>query len=346
MKYKQSLSLRRRKAEDLYRKFRAILILTNRLDPIERMKIDYTLKSIPTASPKWIDSRIPELSKEVKRLSLVFGVIGSTSDMENYIDFDNDEKYPINFVPKYDMDQFFKNYERILPDYSGFPPHALIGIELEGVPNKNNIVVFILEASLFEDMAALWNATLDVMEQAKAQNNIILHKQETAFKRATAKAAFNLLEGYLNGMALDILKTKRVSLKDKAKLTEWDQDRERPKFLTLRDKLLQYPKIALGVTHPPLDESRCSYMAEVLDLEQSVRHALIHPTPKIDGRPEYGYRELVLFQLTVEEVGHLCDIVIELIFELHKITNGAFGRINNWLHRREPNGRFANNAFR
>jgi hypothetical protein len=210
-----------------------------------------------------------------------------------------------------------------------------------------HIDIFQLELSIFYDMAILWNSAFDVANstcQSDAVNPIRI-KRLAAILRATAKAAFNLLEAYLNGMGLDILLTRQVSEKDKTRLTEWDEAKSRPSLLSLRDKLLQYPKIALQAAHPPINEATCPAMKRLLELEQDVRHALIHPTPRVNKSRPSELRERVHLGFTLPEAAEVVDCVIELILKLSETTNHMFGNVNYWLYRREPSGLFPNEAL-
>jgi len=341
----------RKKAELMYRKYRAIMIFTSGITRSERKKIDRSLKILPTLTRREILSRLPELEKLLKELSERYGVKGTLRQMEYLINAKSNvpgETYLL--LPQFHIqDELFDHYERALPIFSDLPPHARIGIDVFGIRKQERKMEFsLLEASLFEDMAALWNNTLEVSELVRTNSgeNAELIKRKNALKRATAKAVFNLLEGYLNGIALDISLTQDTTPAEKTKLMEWDAQRSRSRPLSLRDKLLQYPKIALKKKHPPLDENNCPEMAKTLELEQRIRHSLIHPKPRVEhGHAADDIRETVYIQLSTEEVAELCDLAVDLIGKISRTIEEKFGKVDLWLHSRDESGRFAKETF-
>lgn len=351
MKSRAARSNLRKKVGLMYRKYRAIMIFTSGITRSERKKIDRSLKILPTLTRREILSRLPELEKLLKELSERYGVKGTLSQMEYLINAKSPLPGETNLLlSKFHIqDELFDHYERALPIFSDLPPHARIGIDVFGLRKQERKMEFVLlEASLFEDMAALWNNTLEVSKlvSADSNENAELIKLKNALKRATAKAVFNLLEGYLNGIALDISLTRDITPAETIKLTEWDAQHSRPRPLSLRDKLLQYPKIALKKKHPPLDENNCPEMAKTLELEQRIRHSLIHPKPGVEhGSGAGAVRETVYIQLSTEEVAELCDLVIELIGKINRTVEEKFGKVDLWLQRRDESGRFPDETF-
>lgn len=353
MKSRVSRSNLRKKVELMYRKYRAIMIFATGITQTERRKIDRSLKILPTLTRREILARLPELKKLLDELSERYGVKGTLRQMENLINGKSTVPGETHLLlSKFDIqEKLFDHYERALPIFSDLPSHARIGIDVFGIRKQQRKVEFVLlEASLFEDMAALWNNTLEVSESLRTacNNEPELIKRKNALKRATAKAVFNLIEGYLNGIALDILLIQDTTPVEKIKLKEWDVEHSRPRPLSLRDKLLQYPKIALKTKHPPLDESNCHEMAKILELEQRIRHSLIHPKPEPEvehGCSAYRIREIVYIQLSTDEVAELCDLGVGLIGQISNTIGEEFGKVDLWLHRRDKSGRFPEEAF-
>lgn len=206
--------------------------------------------------------------------------------------------------------------------------------------------VFQLEASLFEDMAILWNRTLLAScEAAQPESSKAQVKLFKALLRGTVKATFNLLEGYLNGLACEILLMHTVSPEDRIRLEEWDAGRNRVQFLSLREKLLQYPKIAIAVQHPPLLNKFASSVSRVVDLEIALRHALIHPRPQVEVVEPTTFREAAFFELTTERGAALIDEVIELIQATAGIVGMEYGDVSMCLCRRNSDGYFPESTF-
>jgi hypothetical protein len=113
-------------------------------------------------------------------------------------------------------------------------------------------------------------------------------KRFLALKRAAARALFALLEGYLNGMAVNIQWTTdldQLPAAHREMILEQD-DNGRQKFKRFRDKALQYPKIAIGRQHPPIPENN-PHLSVVLARARVARccHA---PDAKARGEQNYS----------------------------------------------------------
>lgn len=193
-------------------------------------------------------------------------------------------------------------------------------------------------------MATLWNAAATATEAEEPQTTVPDTKRAAALSRATAKAAFNLLEGYLNGLAVDVQLLFTVSAKEKTLLQEWDEAKNRPVRLSLRDKILEYVKLAAHAQHPPVQESNSKAMQVVLATETAVRHALIHPTPRL-LTGEATYRENVYLNLTLQQVEGVCDAVSELIPQIGAAVGPSFGDVDLWLFDRNESNRYPDRTF-
>jgi len=346
-----NISATRKKLKAAYRRYRTILLLTYQLDEKEKQQIDENYAKIDKLRSEKLLPGLKTIQKEIERLSNEYGITGNLESLELTLDDAKDNK-PLIFVSKHELESVCSKYEKIMSGFPRLPKHARIGIEKFGVRRKERLVeieLYILEATLFEDMASLWNATIEASRIIEGKRSKILTKRIIALQRATAKAAFNLLEGFLNGLAFNILLTDDIELSDKDAevLKEWDEKRKRSIQLSLRDKLIKYQRIAVGAQHPPITEDNCPEMAKLLIMHEEMRHALIHPTPmpKPKNDSNWNIRELVYLNLTTEQVGELCDLTIELIFKIAHVTHNKFGDVDMWLVRRIPNGTFAEVAF-
>ncbi len=348
-----SQSLRKR-LELAYREYRALLIFANRLTGNEQKRLEASLESIRKLSRTRVKSHFAAIRDELASLRRELGAKADLAVYEKILKFPGEAAATtILYVPKDFIEKrLFRRYDRAFRLFTSLPPHAKIAIDTKGIarPEKPEVEWWLLEAKLFEDMALLWNATMDA--QAEKESNLGSRKATKwlqALIRTTTRAAFHLLEAYVNGMALDVLITSEVgdlSQDEIAKLREWDDTRKRPRFLTLREKLLQYPKIALGAEHPPLQESNCKEMALLLEKEESLRHTLVHPKPEVEVQDPEHARERVFMVLTAVEVGKIIDSVIGLIRKLDSVLGGKFGRAEAWLRERDTGGRFPEEAFR
>lgn len=345
----------RKKAELAYREYRALLILASRLTAEERKQVDKSLENLPRLSRSQLQVEYTKLREELIDLRRTLGAKASLAEYEKLLKHISDTSVEkVLFIPKFVLQKlYFDHYERIFPLFTSLPPHTRIAIDILGIlrRTKPEIGWTLLEAKLFEDMALLWDATLDASVEGKPHGGSVrAWKWVEALTRATVRSAFHLLEGYLNGMAFDIwITAKPNELSDdvKIKLTEWDSALNRFRPLSLRDKLLQYPKLAIRATHPPLQESNCPEMKELLAQEESVRHALVHPTPKIEEwrDPDTYLREHVFSELTVEDVGKVVDSTIALIRKVNTAIGAKFGNVDIWLFSRNPDEKFPKEAY-
>lgn len=304
-----------------------------------------------------IEQRVAQLREE-------YGVKAKLSELEDILQegneildlaqsfkdpyFNQSEAKYIN-ITKAQLEEFFHHYELVVDIFPILPPHARIGIDLRCYVEKAGIVeVFLLEATLFEDMASLFNTMFEIWSSSnkRQDDNPVMHKRLGALCRATSKAAFSLLEGYLKGLALDILMTQQVSPEEKMKLTEWDEARSRPVMMKLRDKILQYPKIALQLQHPPLTEQNCAEFAEILEAEKLVRHTIVHPSPPLKFETPEMFREELFSMIGPGVARDTCDMVISLIFKISKTMGDKFGKASYWLVPRDKNTeRFPDSVF-
>jgi len=332
----------RKKADRLYRTYRAIRILTGSLAKEDRERVDKSVAMVARLPKRQLQEEIPKLEKEVRRLSKFLGLRVPLETLEEIIEPPN-PSFPLLYLNKVYLQQIFASYEHLLSDLSDFPPHARIGIDL--VSETSKVEVLLLDATLYEDMASLWNLTLATAQPYEQNNDKQPFKRTLALTRATAKAAFNFVEGYLNGLATDILVMEVVSEQDKTKLSEWDDEARRIRFLSLRDKLLQYPKIAVNASHPLLDEGNCPEIKLIINLEKEIRHSLIHPTPMFDSRRLEHCREEAHSQLQMGIVAELCDCAVGLVVKLNAAIGEKYGKVDHWLYPRNAEGEFPPEAF-
>ncbi|MGH9605418.1 MAG: hypothetical protein ACRD3N_06930 [Terracidiphilus sp.] len=334
-----------------YRTYRAILIVTNSLERAKRDRIERSLESIDSASARQLREIEREFDNAFNEMVRRYGVIANLSDMERLLDAGGEVvaigERAYGCLSKHELSKIFRHYENAFPIFPKLAPHARVGIDFHSFrESASQMEFFQLEAFLFEDLASLWNEAMRACSAAEDPNSSKPQvKLASSLVRAAAKAAFNLLEGYLNGLACDILLIRTVSQEEREKLEEWRNTAERAKFLALRDKLLQYPKIAIGAQHPPLQEDAVPSMARVLQLESDVRHALIHPRPQLDGGAHAKVRESVFFEPLKPRVATLCDDVLELILKTARVVGPDFGDVELWLRLRGSNGLFPASSF-
>ena len=162
-------------------------------------------------------------------------------------------------------------------------------------------------------------------------------------------AAFNTIEAYLNGIAFDFLETNEGQFDQSAEslLREWDAVKERPRYLSLRDKMLQYPKIVIKAAHPPLHEDNCLELKFVVESAKKFRDAIVHPSPAPHALTGELDKEIAVHNVDFETVARIVDATIALIRKVDRIAYGSNSdeRLRNWLRDRSPNGTFADTVF-
>lgn len=339
----------RKQAELAYRRYRAILVLTNALTAGERKRLDRAVEILPTLPRPQLHRQYLQIKGRLADLERHTGAIGTLAEYERLLAREGAPPGTVLFLPKYSIqDHLFTKYGRTMPTFDLLPLHARIGLDTASISEvREPITWFLLEAKLFEDMALLWNTLLDSGPEP-------LSKWGEVLSRSTVRAGFNFLEGYLNGLAEEVLKgPDRHSLtsRDLEKLLEWSAARNRPQRLSLRDKILQYPRVALRATVPPMAERKSEAMDLIVRQVRKLRHPLVHPAPsssfeapELEGMRD-AYREAVFFELRRDEVSELVDATIALVREIAALVGEAFGRIDLWLCARESTGRFPAKAF-
>jgi hypothetical protein len=151
---------------------------------------------------------------------------------------------------------------------------------------------------------------------------------------------------YLNGIASDhyLKNEKRLTTEEKQTLTEWDSKNNRPKHLSLREKALKYPRMILGVEHPPLQENNCPELGFIIGKAKALRDAIVHPAARREDS-EYGSdkRQLV-YLIEYDEVEQVVDNAIRLV---RKIETKVYGNTDRllWLKGRGDDGQFPDDTF-
>jgi hypothetical protein len=140
--------------------------------------------------------------------------------------------------------ELFSNMVAATPRWRLFPPHTRFRIDHHGAL-PDSLEWRLLEASLFESAALLWNDVVAAVvdDTGVLGDDKIPGKRYRELKRSTIRAIFALIEGYLNGIAYDIALTTDIGTLSKAAremLIERD-DSGRARFKTLKEKIFAYP---------------------------------------------------------------------------------------------------------
>ena len=331
----------RREALDLVQEFTAVVLLTNSIDQVAPAKLAETEAwSMTTSSRKDLRAFIKVWRLQVASWRDDKEVIASRQELIDLLQgIRATPEGKLAFVRKAHLSKLIRWY-----DHYPRPAHCQIGFPKDGCENWA-IEWRLLEALLYEDMCALYNLSVDLSRKAESSAGSN-GKQANALRRAVVTAAFYFLESYLNGLAYDFLATTQRSLSEKELelLTEWVATKNARRYASFRDKLLQYPKIILGLEPPPLQESNCMPLAFMLQQIKTLRDAIVHASPVTFNSTEgMSAKELALFDMQLELIDRIVDETIALVRTIENTVRGTNAFLD-WLNDRDQ-GRFPEAAL-
>lgn len=346
-----SIGRLRRDALALFRENYALAILAQQTTKESYRASQGIEGRIGRASRERLEQQI-DGSKRI--ISDLRGRLGCTADQEDLVRLFRDAgEAPSGlmlFIPKSMISQLCSNYDRVLPEYGRLPMHAQISMESgEFRERAGEVQIRVSEAIACEDLCALFNECAAAHLQMRHQSPIASHRKAmAALLRATVSAAHRLLEAYLNGKAHDRLAVDQGELKQKDMdlLREWNSKRERPGFLSLRDKVSAYQRILTGQSHPALNEGNCPVLARVLASAEDTRNPIVHPSPRSEMNEYEPGKYIFVGDLEFDQVKSLTTDVLELIRQLEIAISGGTEQIGLWHSRIGPDGRFGEEAFR
>jgi hypothetical protein len=221
-------------------------------------------------------------------------------------------------------------------DKMRWPAHYRIGIDVHGVYPAPAIQYRAPEISLYEDMCVLYNQAASESKHVdpdRKEKSAL--KRTAAFDRATLSTAFYFVEAYLNGIAFDFVASRGATLSSEqlSVLTEWDEKKQRTKFVSTRDKLLQYPRIITGASHPPLTEDNCPELAVITEKAKAFRDSIVHASPALERTTLLPEKEYALYGIAIQGVSEVVDASISLVRKIEILIHGDDSQIN-WLQAR------------
>jgi hypothetical protein len=333
------------------KELRALGLLTGLLSPAERESVEAALQHLPAMQKRQLSEREHETLANIETIRGDFGALLPNDEYAKIIQEALDAPFDMLWVPKHYIEtRWFRNAGRLSIRWSLYPPHTRFGVDAKWVIRNNTHTREwrLMEATLFEDLALLWNKVVD--SQAGVPGAVgdqrIPEKESNILKRSAVRAAFALLEGYLNGIAHDIVITRdlpKMSVAARELLRERDEE-GRPKFKPLRAKLLGYPRLALDRDSPLMDENTCAEMAYVLQKERELRDAVMHPSPRVDA-DRTVLREQSFYEVELGVVDGIVTNTIGLIRRIDAAIDGVFGRVELWLHDRREDRKFPPETF-
>jgi hypothetical protein len=324
----------------LFRECEAIYFLTNSITPelaalLEREEL--LIDQLP--QEEQLRAYILDKTAERAKWRARFNVAATWPELEEYFAHAEELQDGQSLAfPKHLAVRYFPGYDYGLPFFDLLPLHANLMLSWSA-----RIEWSLLEAKVFEDMAALSNQA--ERHHANPASLPEHQKERAALYRAASLNAINFVEAYINGVASDHYLAHLTQLDGPTKglLLDWDFARNRPKFLTLKDKVLKYQRIILKSEHAPLQESNCPEFVYLITAAKSLRDALVHPAPDTLDHATPSKQQF-LFTLTPEAARTTIDTAISIVRQLAKTLYGSQDRLF-WLIDRSADGFFSGDTF-
>ena len=230
-----------------------------------------------------------DLNRYRKKLSdnnaAIRSFLGATKSDETYLRIWDDalrKNYEYIYFPKMHIESLFSNMGRIAPNWNALPAHTLIKRYLKSA--KADVIWAIWpEADIYSDIAVLWNLSFDLYAQLKAEFNHQKNREYSALVKALILNAYHFLEAFLNAAALNFWYHNRTRLDSSTLrlLLEWDEKKQQRAHLSLREKLLKYPRIIGGTSEPIFTEAHEDFQF-ITSIAMRMRHAQSHPSLRPD----------------------------------------------------------------
>jgi hypothetical protein len=250
--------------------------------------------------------------------------------------------------PKWLIDMLFRNIHRVVPGWESFPAHASFFVDPSGqLYGRGQVEYYLAEAALYEDMCFAYNHAVDAAKSSSSGSSANVEKKSRDFYVRTAVlSAFYFVEAYLNGIAFDFTLRCRSDLPQEVQdeLYEYDSKNKREKWLSLRRKMLQYPKIILDLRDPPLVETNCEEMRTLLAEAKTFRDSIVHQSPRPDFESEEFTKLWAFGKLRLADASRIVDAAVTYVNRVNAML-GDQGADLTWLYKRDETGRFPEKAF-
>ncbi|MPZ49518.1 MAG: hypothetical protein GEU75_09515 [Dehalococcoidia bacterium] len=331
----------RLEAREVYDEYAALLLLGHWITPSVYEEIQRARLFIQSYPSREVRPFINNVRKKVRELRSVLHIICDGKELREILSEVESQKKTVGYLSKGYLDTIMR-LERVQPAAKDLPIHTRMGFTLQRPPDKTHPELFLLEAKLYEDMCSLFNMCFcgflheDTGGVFNGFAPLVPIKARDALIRASFVAAFEFIEAYLNGIALDYLylhqdaDEKTVSL-----LTE------QPRHISFRDKALQYPKIVKGSQHPLLTEGNCPELALLIE-HANTRGALVHPAAwMIDS---IRTKQDAFFTTKLAELCEIVDAAVGFVLKVEaKIERRSV--IVDWILPRAADGLFPAESF-
>ena len=338
----------RAKARRSYRVYEAILTILNRLTVSDRERISLGYSRIESLDKSTLRKRLHELEHEIVGLRNHFEIKATDSQLLDVLEKTTIAPGRILKLMKNHLHRLVSRYEQAFPRFLILPEHAYVYIDAGQYRKFPGFVEwFSQEVSLYEDMCCLFNLLLQKrVHELEGSSGKAATKSINSLRRSTVVASYNFLESYMNGIGIDhvLLHYKTLDVTSIAFLTEWDMSKQRFKFTSLREKILQYPKIIKNLHHPPYQETNCQEIDFLMGDGKTIRDSIVHSSILTKGNTVGPEAITPLSHITQESVEKIVDSAISLIRKIETFIIGDERRID-WLITRDVSGHFPERVF-
>lgn len=340
----------RRKARDLLAQLEGTLCIAFQLNRAARTWIDKQSDLVQTGGKKQLRALILSLQDRIRSVRADFRIKAPVSTLLEVLRIVKaTPSGRFTWMPLYSFRNLFNDLDGALPSLRGWPAHGRVGLDCSGqlYHDSPSPEAWLLEGLIFEDLAALFNLAKLEHESLPQVPPKVQFKRYKALCRACVMSSVTFVEAYLNGVAFDHLIQNGATLDEatRSMLADWDFNRKRPRYLPLKEKLLQYQRIILNKEHAPLQESNCPEMATLLNLAKTYRDAFAHPSPGLNWASFSPQREAAVLGTGLDLATTAVDASIRLVKKLEVTLTGNTERLF-WLYERDSNGLFPDEVFR
>ena len=332
------------KLTDLWDLYESLYVLVNGSTTEIQADFEQSRLNIQGFTNAQLRRLLPQLREKVVELKTRYGAIASDSDIVNMARLVKEvEGNQVALVPKYILETVFTNYRAVVKDFDSLPAHTRIGVYPGRFRAKQGTIeLYLLEASLFEDMCSLNNMLVAFPRPEKKVDT----KRYFAVARSLIDAAFRFMEAYLNGIAFDfhVRKHAELSVRDRDALSEWDSATNRTRYVSFRNKLIKYPQIIGGFKEPPLTEESCQELKSLLEKSKTYRDAIVHASPFLEPKELVPEKESAFYSLSAEDALKTVELVIAIVARIHEVLGRTPADLP-WFRRRGPDGLFSEEVF-
>src|SRR6266705_845369 len=337
----------RAQLSNLIDEYEAMIILLAHMNRTVKTRLDAERAALATANKRQLQLGIDKLSAQIKKLRSKTGATQPLGIYRRFLEVQVTVVPQGEFIlslPAYLALSLFSKYPRVAKSLEEDtpPPHAAIEIDYRGRYEPQERFQFhILEAMLFEDMCMFWNEATAIRPEAKRPHSEKIQvKRLAAVLRAAVSSAFYMVEAFCNGIAVEVVLSRRDSLTDKElqRVTEWDAAKGTRRFVSVRDKLFLYPRLLVGAPAPLVQENNSPELSYFLSSAKEFRDAIVHANPAPDYETLAPQKSQTFMRLNYGECAKIIDCSVSVIEQISTAT----GRRKSvfWLQHRQENGLF------